>query len=621
MKRHYFLYALMLATAGWLGGCNDVDVQNMDTQADLDLGLVMPVGSMRATIGDFLGNGQIKGIYVDQNHLLFFEDTFKIKRKYHDVNLKEKTSSVTKDFNVYKELDRQGKLDADGNLTGDGKQIKLEFPFALKLKNVNTDEDDERIDSAWIENAKFTSIIGRTSLPLPEEWVDRVEIVLGKEFKRKAGQTIVVCTNDFKYDKNIPISVDGFIIDLMKNHNPSSWEGYLKNNVLDSCNLQINFYFTPPVGQKKQISASARYNYRLEVEFIDFTALWGYFKPSKDMRDKGTLVIEEEWPKWKDLSKARLPFSDPVVDMYVNTKIAGQMVMFGDYLYAKSNELNDSVFATFNEAMTQYSHEERFPGQPHLELSSKIGDSIRMKETFNKQYDKGHIDRLFTIRPDVLGYQFHVDFDKQKSPQIRVLPNTDVRVEAVVHAPFKFNKGLEASYRDTIQDVDLSSLTIDSLVSGTNIIDSIKASDLKLVLDIQNLIPLRIKGYFRFMDENDNVLMDPKLKTEPFRIAETDTLHIEAPATTKSQGVTIIDKEKPGRSVYAIALDREHMEVINKIKSIRFYAELDAQPLDPDVNEEFKIRITSEDPLKVKIALSAYVDAVLNFDNKENNNK
>lgn len=621
MKKHYSLYAVLLVTASLISGCNDVDLQNIDSKADLDMGLVMPVGSMRATIGDFLGNGQVKGIYVGPNDVLFFEDTFNIKRKYHDVDLKEKTSNVSEDFNVYKELKRQGKLDDDGNLNGDGKQIKLEFPFTLKLKNVNDDEADERIDSALITNATFTSTVGRTSLPLPEEWVDRVEIVLGKEFRRNAGKTITVCTNNFQYDKNIPITVDQFVLNLMKNQNPSSWQGYLNDNVYKSCNLQINFYFTPPVGSKKQIPASARYNYDLEVEFINFTAIWGYFKPSSDMRDEGILDIEEEWPKWRDLNRARLPFSDPKVDMYVTTKIAGQMVMHGEYLYAKSYELNDSVFATFNEAMTEHSHEERFEGQPHLELSSRIGDSIRMKETFNKQYDKGHIDRLFTIRPDILGYKFFVDFDQQKTPQIRVLPNTDVKVEAVVHAPFLFNKGLEASYKDTISDLDLSEVTIDSLLSGVDMIDSVKASDLKLVLDIQNLIPLQMKGVFRFLDENNKIIMDPKLQSVPLRVAETDTLYIAAPKTTKSQGQTIIDKDKPGRSVFTIALDREHIDVIHKIKSIQFYAELDAQPLDPYVDEDFRIRLTTGDALKVNIALSAYVDAVLNFDNKEKNNK
>lgn len=622
MKKHYSLYAVLLVTAALISGCNDVDLQNIDSKADLDMGLVMPVGSMRATIGDFLGNGQVKGIYVGPNDVLFFEDTFKITREFHDVDLKEKTSDVTEDFNVYKELKRQKKLDDDGNLTGDGKQIKLEFPFALKLKNVNGKEDqrDERIDSALIENAMFTSIVGRTSLPLPEEWVDRVEIVLGKEFKRNAGKTITVCSNNFEYDKRIPINVDQFMLNLMKNQHPYYPDEYLFN-VYDSCHLQINFYFTPPVGSKKQIPATARYNYKLEVEFIDFTAIWGYFSPSKNMRDKGILDIEEEWPKWRDLNRARLPFSDPKVDMYVNTKIAGQMVMHGKYLYAKSNALNDSVFATFNEAMTKYDYDERFEGQPHLELSSRIGDSIRMKTVFDKQYDKGHIDRLFTIRPDILGYEFYVDFDTQKTPQIRVLPNTDVRVEAVIHAPFLFNQGLEASYKDTISDLDLSEVTIDSLLSGVDMIDSVKASDLKLVLDIQNLIPLQMKGVFRFIDENNKIIMDPKLQSVPLRVAETDTLYIAAPKTTKSQGQTIIDKDKPGRSVFTIALDREHIDVIHKIKSIQFYAELDAQPLDPYVDEDFRIRLTTGDALKVNIALSAYVDAVLNFDNKEKNNK
>ena len=620
MKKGLFFYVLLAASFCMLSSCNDVDVDNIDPQAELDLGLALPIGDLRATIGDFLGNGQVSSIYVGPGDVLYFEDTFHITRKFHDVDLKSKITNVTEQFNVYKELDRQGKLDADGNLTGDGKQIKLEFPFTLKLKNVNSDINDERLDSVMVENAMFTSKIGRTNLPLPEEWVDKVEIVLGNEFTRNAGKSVTVCTNDFAYDKRVPITVDQFMLTLMKNKNPQYYYEY-PTNVVDTCHLQINFYFTVPVGQKKQISSTARYDYNLEVEFIDFAAAWGYFKPSSQMRDKGTIVIADEWDGWRDIQKARLPFSEPVVNMYVHSKIAGKMVMHGEYLYAKSDQLNDSIYATFDEAMTQVSHVETFVDQPYLTLKSKIGDSITMREVFNKDWDKGHIERLFTIRPDILGYKFFIDFDTKETPQTRVLPNSNIRVDAIIHAPFKFNKGLEASYMDTIQDVDLSSLSIDSLVSGLGIVDSVKASDLKMVIAIRNLIPLRMKGWFRFIDENGKIIMDPTLKEEPLRIGDADTLRIASPQVTKAQGVTIIDKDHPGETVYTMALDREHFDLLKRIKSIRFYTELDAQPLDPHVNEDFRIRITTEDAMTVHIGISAYIDAVMNFGKKDNDNK
>ena len=83
-----------------------------------------------------------------------------------------------------------GYLDASGKVKTEklGIPITLDFPFWLKLKDINSNIYDERLDSAMIINSYFTSKIGRTNLPLLESWVDKVEIELGQEFHRPAGK-------------------------------------------------------------------------------------------------------------------------------------------------------------------------------------------------------------------------------------------------------------------------------------------------------------------------------------------------------------------------------------------------------------------------------------------------
>lgn len=623
MNKHVLFGAFVLLFAALLGSCrSDIDLPNLDKHAELELGVALPLGSVSATIGDFLGNGQVDGIYVGDNGVFFFRDTFDISRTFHNVNLKEKVTDVDKTFDVHAELDRQGLLDPDGTVNRIGKQIKMEFPFTLKLNKINSDINDERLDSAFIENASFNSFITRTDLPLPPEWVDKVEIELGEEFKRKDGQTIIVCgPNAFRYSDSIPLKVDNFSLNLMKKTGNLNWREY-PGNVKDECQMQINFYFTIPAGKSVVIPNTASYNYNLRVRFIDFTAIWGFFRPSSDMRDADTVVIEDEWPKWRDLQKARLPFYEPRINLHIKSKIAGAMVLHGEYLYVKSSQTGDSIFATFDEANQKLFRVEAFnhPGE-FLSLDSKPGDSIRYTVLFDKDPLRGHIDNLFALRPDILGYKFFIDFDSLVTPQIRVLPNTNLKIEADMYAPFRFNKGLEASFIDTLKDISISEYSLDSLLADVDVVDTIKTANVKLVLSFENKLPVRVRAHVRFLDDNGDEIMDPVDKTKPLRLSETDTLLIEARKEVFAQGVT--SPGEPGRSIFTINVDKEHYETFTTIRQMEYYAELDAEQMEPyfDTDPEYKVQLTKDDNLKAVLGLSAKADAIFDLTSKEENNK
>ena len=620
MKTQRVFYGLMVVGSLLFSGCNnDVDLGNIDTRAELEMGLAMPIGWLSATVGDFLGNGQVEGIYVGDNDVLYYRDTFDVSRKYHDVKMWEKVSKVTKSFNVYKELDRQGILDANGTVKKTGKQIKLEFPFAMKLNKVNNALADERIDSVMITDATFSSYIGSQNLPLQTKWVDKVEIVLGDEFHRK-NKSIIVCNKgEFAYSTNIPITVDEFVLDLMKKHNPSHWSEF-KTNVKDSCHLQINFYITIPSGTTIKIPETASYSYQLQLKFMDFLAVWGFFKPSADMRDADTIDLAEEWESWKLFQKAKLPFYDPRVTLHITSKIAGAMCLHGEYAYVTALPKNETKFATFNEAGTQIFRNESFntKGQ-YLELSSKIGDSIVTPVLFDKDPLRGHIDRLFELRPDLLGYKFYLDYDSIVTPQIRLLKSTKMKMEADVYSQLRFNKGVEVSYTDTLKDIDLSTISLDSLANSTSMVDTFKTADLKLVLICKNKLPFRVRAVPRFLDENGNEVKDPSDPKQPLRIsAPSDTLLLNAPEVVFEQGRSYIGEA--ATDTFTIAMDRAHYETFAQIKMMQFYAELDAEQMNPayDRDPEYKVQVTKEDMLKVHLGISAHADAILNFGNNEN---
>lgn len=617
---------LFFVVAGFIGlamsGCKaDVDLKNINTTAELDMGIALPVGSMSATIGDFLADGQISNIYVDSLNnkgILTFKDTFSIDRKFHQVDLSQYVSEKTLTMNVYDKLQGTPELN-NHQITGDDtKEITLAFPLTLKLKGINSDEDNERLDSALIENANFISTIVPKNLPLKWEWINSVSIDLGSAFSRPKGKNVVVYSkgDGYGYSQDIPVSVTEFTINLMKNRTPSAPEAYF-GNVIDTCDFVIYFNFTVPTSAGKvTIADDAAFEYHLGVQFIDYAAIWGMFTPSKDMYDEDTVEIAEQWNTWRQLKKAKLPFAEPVIDMQITTQVAGALMMQGDYLFVETEDKSQKRYATFNGSQTLYRD---FTPDEYLPLTSAIGDSATMHVRFDNTEAFGHIDRLFAIRPDIFGYKFSIDFNRQRTPQIRITPNTGIYVDAIATLPFIFNEGVGLEYSDTIKNIDISRYTLDSLLASVDMIDTLKTSDLKLIMKITNSIPLDIKGVFYALDENGDVVTEPDDPTKVYRLTSSDTIRIQAPVYRFEGGAAI---PTASEQTEIVSIDKKHFDTFSKIKSIVYTASIDDESLQSAYQHGgFNVRIAEDNKMKVQLGLTAKVDAVLDLDNIKKTNE
>ena len=192
---------IVLTIAMLLAGCHaDVDMQNIDPRAELDLGMALPVGSVRATIGDFLGDS-VGHLYVDslQNKgVLTWQSTFQISRKFHEdsLDLTNMISSKKLTLDVYDHLPAATMIGDNKRITGTGDPITLRFELPLNLKGVNKELGGERLDSALIDMASFQSVINKKNgLPLKWEWVDGVTLELGAQINRPKGNTMQVNGN------------------------------------------------------------------------------------------------------------------------------------------------------------------------------------------------------------------------------------------------------------------------------------------------------------------------------------------------------------------------------------------------------------------------------------------
>ncbi|MBO4689270.1 MAG: hypothetical protein J5621_00180 [Paludibacteraceae bacterium] len=619
--------AMAVTMVGLLvAGCHsDIDFTNIDGRAEVDMGLVLPVGSIKASLKDVLG--KVPNIYIDSLNnmgVITWKDTFNINRKYHQVDLKKYISSKEFGLNVHDRI--AADLDADNKITGNGSNFVIDFPMTLKLEGINKELDEERLDSALIELANFTTTLNQSNMPeMKWEYVQKVELDLGSNINRPAGNKMTVYTKDGSinsFGQPMPIEVDNFTICMMKNRNltPNQYTAY-RSNVVDSCVFHCYITLNIPAGTKVTIPNDAQFRYDLKVQFIDYKALWGFFKPSNEMHDADTLDFTEAWGDLNFLKKARLPFSDPVIRTKIYTHVAGALIIHGDHLFTVDSAGNEH-YAEFG-ASNSYVLEHHFPVGEYLDpVTSNIGDSTENTVfVFDKSAAGGRIDKLFGDMPQLLSYNFKIDFDWQKTPQIRVTQNTNMRVEAEATLPMMFNQGTKIAYTDTLKNVNLSKVDLDSMLNDVEIIDTLKLANIKLLLLTESTIPLQIKALFRCYDKNGNIIKDPEDPSKPLTLFESDTLRINPPKFVYANGVWNISEANKTNVVASIS--KKQLDVFPEIDHIMYSLWVDDESLDYAFQQgAFNVKITGDSGIKMQIGLTGHVDAVLNLNgNKDKNNK
>lgn len=628
------IYAIIaIATGCILAGCQskDVDLENIDLSAETQFGMALPIGTINLAVGDFLsgdGNLYVDSLPGEKKGVLTYKIDTTIARYYHQVDLKQHISSKTLKLSIYDRLreevreypDLMQYLMSDNKVTGNGTSITLDFPITIKLSGINEPYSvvGERLDSALIELASFTSRIETNHLPLRWEWIDRVSIDLGPQVTRPAGNLMTVYDKNrdtdpdiYNYGKEVPMSVDNFSIVMMKDRNPKGgWAAY-QYNVVDTCLFHIYFTFTIPKGVELIIPTDAEFEYTLGVQFIDFKAIWGMFRPSSDMHKEEVIDLVESWGALEFLKRSRIPFSDPIVNVNISTEVAGALYIDSAYIFTETEGVRK--YAMFKEGQTTRTI--YFDDGQYLPLDSKPGEEAKnMNLRFDKTEEGGQIHRLFGSIPQNLGYRFSVKFNEQKTPQIRVTNNTAVKLKTQATLPLMFGDSLYIEYSDTI-DVNFSQYSIDSLLRDVKVVKSVDVNELNLILKAENEIPVRLKAYMRCLDAKGKVIPDPTDESKPLLLFEQDTIMIDAPTYADNGGW---HKTANGTTTITAHLTQEKLDMLPSVEGIIYTVVIDNESLQEAYNNGLSnVKIKNTDRLKLTIGLSADVKAALDFNNNQ----
>jgi hypothetical protein len=564
----------------------------------------MPIGRISASIGDIIGSGDM-GFYIDSG-VLTYKDTLSMEYMLPGFDLSKNLSSEKAVINLYDKLSSfpffTGKLEGNDSIS-----YTLEFPITIRLQDINNANSMQRLDSASFTNARcITMLDGSASLPIQWQWIDGINLELGEAFHRQSGKSIVIYQRGDRsgYGQDIPFDIDNFSLNMMKDKNPSTPDSYLQN-VNDSCDALIRMTITIPSSAGiVTIANDAEIHLTFRIQEMDYLAVWGMFFSEDDMHFTGDLNISELMNSFAQLKQVQLPFADPSIEMQFSTEIAAAPIMHINHLYAQAADANQ-VYATFDGSKS-LTH--KFLPTEYLTLDSEIGDRATMKMLFDKDPARGCLDQLFSITPQKLVYDMSMDIDKEATPQVRFSKNTNIHLDAIYTFPMVFNEGLILHYVDTLPDIDLSIMDLDSMTHDLTLIDTIEDATLKLALKIENYIPVQLTARFYFLDENDNTIL------------QTDTVLIPSPKYNYNQSSSDWDITS---SVYKelVRLDEDTLEEIVKTQKIVYDIMLDDKSLQDSYDQgDFHVQLTDSDQLFITIGIGADVEAVLNMNSLNTNN-
>jgi hypothetical protein len=366
------------------------------------------------------------------------------------------------------------------------------------------------------------------------------------------------------------------------------------DNIEDTIHLSIRFTFD--LKNDLTIYNDQYIGYDFHVNLIDYHAMFGYFAASELMRDEMIETpLTQLWSGWEMFENWVLPISEPSIHLEVDHTLGVPLLVDLKHLYVTSKDGKDKRYATFDAAKQQTSK------QIHIDTQIAVDDPLDKTTHAELQLDYteewGNIDTLFTIPMHAISYAFSISSDTTSDmKQYRILDNTLVNLKTMIKVPFAFHEGINLTYKDTIHDIDIAALDLDSLLASTPIEgDSINAN-LNLYLVVENSMPYKVEGRFTFLDANNNMV---KLNTMTDSVA---TLTLDYPNAVVDGIVTepsINNIEVP------LQLYEEDFETISTIKSIVFEAHLGENMHD--------VNLTPAASVKIKLGIAANVKAIIDL--------
>ena len=210
----------------------------------------------------------------------------------------------------------------------------------------------------------------------------------------------------------------------------------------------------------------------------------------------------------------------------------------------------------------------------------------------------GNIDELFTIHPDLVSYNYNIGIDSTSTQkQYRITHNTNFYMNLGIDLPIEFNPNVQISYSDTIRDIDLTTLQLDSLLSEIEFVEDLETAELQLLLNISNWIPFNVSGSFTFYNASNQTVTLSDMDKESIELT------ITCPTIVNTETGIV---EAPKETNIFLRITKEDFESLASVKYIVFTAKLGDNP--------YPVALTPNSAIKIRAGVTTKLKAIINME-------
>lgn len=616
-KIAYFFCVLWLSCS--LAGCKaDIDLSEVDWSTSVNASLSLPVGSIYAQMGDFLGVSQFPQITIDTLGRYVYMDTVFSSNLYHSIKIEDLMTNTSAEWIVADEFEKIidqllvefpfiGKnfpnikdlvsipdtgftIPIETCLYISKKEsftFSLDFPIDIDLTKLNTNFEYRRVDSIIVNMAHFTAAFTQKNFGLVWDDITKIEILLSDNFQN-IDSVLVLPHQNKGYGQDIPIDLEDFNLILMKDPTQES----SGDNIEEVIRLAIRF--TIDLDHDLRIDKNQYIGYDFHVDLVDYSAMFGYFAADQLMHDEQKdMLINDLWSGWELFESWVLPISEPSVKFEVDHNLGLPLMVNLHHLYVKSQN-GETRYATFDANKTQTSDTLHFASQ--IAMNDSLDKRAYHSIVLDESDERGNIDALFSITPHSISYAFTVDPDTSAHiHQYRITDNTAVNLKAMIQIPFAFNDSVNISYQGVIEDVKLTGMQLDSLLNEVQLIDTIEHSKLQLVAVIENTIPFKITGDFTLYNANNEIVYLSSMRDSTNTHSSINITINYPDSIDATKGTALVPSVT---SQPLLTINHEDFDLLETVKYITFEAQLGENQhpvcLTPDASVNIKLGITAE---------------------------
>ena len=558
-KLSYFVALLCVVSS-----CTtDIDFSNLSTEVGYNTALVIPVGTVHATIDKVLtliGDDVIKKDAELNTCYLWWNDSIIINTT--NINIADFTEGkeLISTFDLGQKAEDEG-LPVPGMMPAGSYSFPLNFPYDFDYDDYDVNNvQTQRVDSVIISSARLYLKVNATDVPLAA-----YPVTMKVEFPA------------------IPeLSTLNFIIDH-DGQEINEQLGIFKIRFRpDSTLTPLKVTYTFTSDGSLPIASTSKITTHTQFQIIDCTKAWGFFnKKNVITHDDVVQDIPTDFFESSLFKDNSLLFTNPLIDFRIMNDVGIPMDFEVEHIKAVDKNGQERL-ADFN-------------GSPNcvirLEKPQTEGGFSENWAHFNKTY--GRTDRLFEITPAKFEYKFNVSVSNFKNvweQQHYIYFPPTINMYVTAKLPFQFNPTSYYAYNDTLA-ADIETLTGVSAKPT-----ELTVNNLNVHFKSTNKLPVKAVATAIFLDSLDQ---------EIYRQEGIDI----ASGVVNSEGIVTTAV----KSNFSIKFVESSIISIWKTKKIVLSVRVDGQDINSLMNFQLNDELTTSVSLYIKGGIKTDLDTVGNI--------